>query len=230
MAISIATGFPLDQVVNWTASSSTNSSLSLTPVTVGDFMLCSIFYTGASFITNLSGGGCTGWQEVPGAFYHNTGSSVGSAALWTATVTSTSAQAITATVNSAPSGTPAFTVDAVELTGYNVWGVDVAGTNTATSATVSGPSLTPSGLWGSEAYFCGFANQTGTSYTGGTGGFTYFHGSSSFVALAYLLGITSASGSPSMTITSGGWDAVAAIVTGGASARTFVPHRMPLGA
>jgi RHS repeat-associated protein len=146
-----------------------NSTLSVSPVTVGDAFVFAAKVKDASVtITGLSGGGAT-WQKLT-----NAGSNP-DIELWLGTIATTGSSTITVTYSGSVAS-DAIELDAQEYTNgtgsTTTWSQDVVGSsnNTTSSTTVTFPTLTPSA---SHELYVGFARIPNTGVAGSTSGFTY---------------------------------------------------------
>jgi RHS repeat-associated protein len=119
-------------------------------------------------ITSVSGGGAS-WQQIATLSYGY------ETEMWLGTVTATGSSTITVTFASSVAST-GVELDAQEYTASTgtstTWAIDQEGTlkNTASSTTVTYPTLAPSGT--GELYV-GFANSPQWADSGSTSGFTY---------------------------------------------------------
>lgn len=152
---------------HWDAHGTGTTTLAVSPVGVGNaLVLCARVPTGFKLAT-VSGGGATGWTKIA---QHDDGNRDVEA--WIGTVSATGAATLTVTYSpSTPgAGTTELSVDEIstDIAGAH-WAAVASGTNGATSATVSFPTLTvPTGS-GEFGYIGGawFANGPESGLTAG---------------------------------------------------------------
>jgi RHS repeat-associated protein len=145
------------------------STLSVSPVNVGDALVLAAKVKDVSVtIYSVSGGGAT-WQKLT-----NAGSNP-DIELWLGTVTTAGSSTITVSYSGSVTS-DAIELDAQEYTNgtgsSTTWTKDVVGSsnNTSSSTTVTFPTLTPSA---SHELYVGFARVPNTGLAGSTSGFTY---------------------------------------------------------
>ena len=160
-AITAVTGTP------WhTTSTTTVSTLSVTPTTVGDLEVLMVSNPNNVGINSVSGGNATGWAK---AISNTNAGSASKVEMWFSTVATAGTQNITVTFASAP-GTSAD-LESLEFTSVGVsastsWGVDANGTLPVSSngSSLTFPTLTPSTA--GELYL-GFASDNGVGLGAG---------------------------------------------------------------
>lgn len=151
------------------ATGTSLTTLSVTPTAIGNAFMFTASYIASATLSTVSGGGCTTWTKLSGAFTAYSGSA--KIDLWLGVVTSTT----TANIVIAGSGlTNTQRLCAQQFTSFGgpgtTWTQDGAGgtkTN-ASSATITFPTLTPSGA--NRAYMgygLVFNAATGGSQTAG---------------------------------------------------------------
>ncbi|MCW2767566.1 MAG: hypothetical protein JWO11_3525 [Nocardioides sp.] len=181
------------------------ATLSVTPVNVGDAWLLSVFIVNTSISTTaVSGGGATGWTKVAPTTAASNG--VGNFELWLGTIGTAGASTITLTYSASITGTD-VELDAQEfssgLGAGTVWAKDgsQAGfNNNASSTTIAYPTLVPAGS--GELYFGFMISYAGGTSAGPTSGYSYFT-TSNGDQVAYN-GNISASTSPTSSTPSAG--------------------------
>lgn len=156
------------------ASGNTTIHLSVSPTTLGDILVAwgATETAGTITYTGISGGGVTSWTQIVLNATLSTGGFHLVQSMWFGVVTSTGSSTITFT----DSGTATTCVAAQQFTagfGTNtVWSIDGTQTgsrNTASSATVLFPSLTPTNT--NRLYVAGMATAD-TAFSGPTSGYT----------------------------------------------------------
>lgn len=149
-------------------------TLSVTPITLGNAFVFTCSYVATATLSTVSGGGCTTWTKLVGAFTAYSGSA--KIDLWLGTVTGSIGSGVNITI--AGTGlTNTQRLSALEFTSGGgagtVWALDGAQTGTktnASSATVAFPTLTPSGL---NRMYAGYGLVANTALTTGqTAGYT----------------------------------------------------------
>lgn len=130
------------------ATGTSLTTLSVTPGRVGDAFLFTASYIASATLSTVSGGGCTTWTKLVGAFTAYSGSA--KIDLWLGTITSSIGVAVNITIaGSALTNTQRLCAQEFTSGGRSgtVWAIDGAsGTKTnASSATITFPTLTPSG-------------------------------------------------------------------------------------
>lgn len=166
MAITRATGFPINNQTSAT-------SVSATWVTVGDAAILSIasFSASGDHITAVSSSKASGWtQIVTGADATDNFSQ----SVWLGTITSTGADTITVTWNTTP-GAGAFEVVVDELNSglgsTTVWSVVTSGTLRGTGAAtnlfprLTSNTVTLQAYWGYQIWSVSATGGTGTGFT-----------------------------------------------------------------
>jgi hypothetical protein len=146
------------------------ATLAVTNITNGNYRVCSVKISSASFtVSNLSGGGVTTWTKINEA----SGNSH-DLAIFGGVVTATGAQTITATYSSTPGVSCELWSSELVWSGGipSSWVVQTWGTlfNTS-STTITCPNLTSANI--SDQAYWGFINSSGTEIVGSTAGFTY---------------------------------------------------------
>lgn len=164
------TSAPISYVSEWDANGNNLTTLSVSPVNVGDLMLLWVSAGNNSAVSSLSGGGVTSWSLVT---YINGASGVNRLELWRGVVTTAGASTITLAYaggnggNGVELAATEFTMNSTSGT----WIVDNSGTlATATGTVVYYPSLTPSYQ---KDLYVGYAVGSSTMSAGTTTGYTY---------------------------------------------------------
>jgi hypothetical protein len=157
---------------NGTNSSTASTTLSVTPVNVGDELVYDGSLSKASdTITGISGGGVTTWTRVNALAGNGTANRVEE---WMGTVTTTGSSSITVTYNSFPSAYEDAVTEftAVGVGAFTTWGIDSSSTqlNASASTTISYPSITSEG--NAEVYI-GYADPQNAGSAGSSTGFSY---------------------------------------------------------
>jgi hypothetical protein len=144
----------------------TSTSWSLTPAGVGNFILVEVISeTAADWATALSSSNVT-WSVLVAPT--TVGADVST--VFIGQVTAASAATVTVTLNT---GTPTLRIAGQEFStsaGYSSVSLDTSGT--ATTSTLTYPSLTPT--HGSGELYFGYAVNAGTAVAGSTSGYTYY--------------------------------------------------------
>ncbi len=148
-----------------------NSSLSVSPVTVGDVMMLAVEVgTSAVSVTKVSGGGAN-WRRIQ-AFPD--ASANRSVEIWAGAIAATGSSTISLTYSGSVSGINielAAQEFSAGLGSPTVWAYDASGVvSNPSSSTITFPTLTPSGS--GELYF-GYARAANTAGAGSTSGFSY---------------------------------------------------------
>ena len=155
------------------AHGSALSTLSVSPQNAGDILAIGIMGQSSSTtgdVTGLSGGGVTTWHKVQ-QYYGATGNDT---EVWYGVITTTGSSTITFSWSGTLTGHAVEYASQEFTAGFGdatVWGVDTSGTHdSASSTTVTFPSLTPGGS--GELYF-GYSVVDNTASAGSTSGFSY---------------------------------------------------------
>ena len=169
MAITVASGFPTQAHGNGGTGITT---LSVTPVTVGDVMVMITRISSTTITVNtVSGGGVSSWQRAGTTFVDSTNTY--SYEIWWGVVGTTGASTITLTWSSG--NTLAGDMIAIELNSglaYTQWAITGTGTaNNASSLVVTFPAITSNAL-ALQAYF-GYMVSLNTAVAGSTPGFSW---------------------------------------------------------
>ncbi len=198
-------------VNNWNTSGSDVTTLSISPVNVGDLL---IFYSHATNNVNVSavsGGGVNTWTKVTSGA---NGSNGGTVEMWRGVATATGVSTVTVTYSSNP-GTNELTVEEFTMHSANsTWAIDNSGVNynTTTSTTVNYPNLTPTN---SSELYTGYAWAQYTMSAGTTTGYTYVSTTAGHM-LAYDTSVTG--GTPTFPVasqsTAGYYNTIAADIAG----------------
>lgn len=164
MAITRQTGFPKD------ASGTSLTTLAVTNIAVGDLLTVSGRILANNPVTNVTGGGAnaSGWSKVGDGWDGTT-----YVYLWACTIGATGAQTITVTfTNTGTANHIAADSWSSGLGTTTVWTAENLNRTqtTASSATVTYPSLTP--LTNLSLYW-GYGREASTFSAGSTTGFTY---------------------------------------------------------
>ena len=156
-------------VNEWNTSGSDVTSLSISPVNVGDLL---IFYSHATndvTVSSVSGGGVNTWTKVTSG---SNGTNGGEIEMWRGVVSTVGASSISVTYSASP-GTNEIVVEEFTMHSANsTWAIDNSGVNynTTTSTTVDYPSLTPTN---SSELYTGYGWAQYSMSAGTTTGYTY---------------------------------------------------------
>jgi hypothetical protein len=201
---------------NGTNSTSSSSTLAVSPATSGDELVLTTeeVSTSNDAITSVSGGGVTSWHSVTGL---NGNGTVGRVEMWIGTITSTGSSTVTVNYTTALSGTNSWEDAVTEFTASGVnaetgWGVDTKATqlNSTSSTTVTYPTLSPDSP---EEVYIGYADSQYTGTAGSYGSFSYLITSASNIITYYSPGAVGTSYTPTATqSTSGQSNTVGAIL------------------
>ena len=203
MVISRQAGFP---------ASADASTLSVTPVPVGDLLICAIFiFSGTSPpVSAVSGGGVSTWTHI----IDHADSAHSYLSLWWGIVTATGAHTISFTGGS-PGTDTEVVADSYTAPAGATWAVGPSGFTAATGATIAYPSLTPAQA---GVYFGYAAPGGGSPSAGSTSGFTYTTTADSNQIAANPAVASRSPVAPTSSQPSGWYNTVAAIFTAAAPA------------
>lgn len=209
------------------ATGTSLTTLSVTPKKLGDAFLFSCSYISTATLSTVSGGGSTGWTKLVGAFQAYSGSA--KVDLWMGTINSSINVATNITISG--SGlTNTQRLNAQEFTSGGgagtIWALDGSQTGTktnASSATITFPTLTPSGI---NRMYIGYGLVANSANSGSqTAGYTLDldPGSNPFL---FNPNVANSAQGPTCTQTAGLSGAIAALVTATNPTAQFMPFFM----
>ncbi len=188
-------------VGEWNISGSDVTSISVSPVSVGDLMIIYSHATNNVSINSISGGGVTTWTKITSG---SNGTTAGTVEMWRGVVTTVGASTITVTYSSTPGTNELATEEFTMHSANSTWAIDNSGFNynTTTSTSVNYPSLTPTN---SSELYTGYSWGQYAISAGTTTGYNYVATTASD-QLAYNTSVTGGTPtSPSATMGTAGY-------------------------
>ncbi len=222
---SVGTISALGSLADSTGSGTTTVSVS--PVTVGDALVLSVKVSSASIsVSSVTGGGVGSWSKLE-AYNGYSGHDL---ELWMGKVTATGSGTVTVSFSGSVSGINTELTAQEYTAGFGpatVWAKDTAsGQSNASSTTISFPSLTPAG---SSELYAGLASASTTAKAGTTSGYTYDVTTGANLFL-YNPNVSSASAPTGVASPAGTSGAVGALITASDSTPgVIVTHVSPYG-
>ncbi len=159
----------ISYVGEWNTSGAAVTTLSISPVNVGDLL---IFYSHATNnvnVTQVSGGGVNTWTKVTSGA---NGANGGTIEMWRGVVTTVGASSVTVTYSATPGTNELVTEEFTMHSANSTWAIDNSGFNynTTTSTAINYPSLTPTN---SSELYTGYSWAQYTMSAGTTPGYSY---------------------------------------------------------
>jgi hypothetical protein len=173
-------------VNNWKSIGTGNAlTLAVSPVTVGDLMILFVAPQKSNTVNTVSGGGVSTWSKITSTV---NGSGM---EMWRGVVTSTGAGTISVALSGASGNNELAAMEYTTGSATGSWVVDTSNTlyNSASSTTVTFPSLTPQST---KDLYVGYAAGSSTMSAGSTGGFTYLAGAQTSTEGLYNTSVSTA--------------------------------------